>query len=1500
MQPGLPASCVAALAAVLLCSRSVTSVVAPSNNALSDIGLILDTTKCSRLPPPVNGSIHCDIIQTWTECTASCDPGFAFSGGNKQINFACSNSLGLWSPTDSVPDCFPLCFANSTGCLNGGVCVAPDTCSCPPYYSGLRCEESLKCVVTSQPAFGSAQCSDAGGFRVCSLACQAGYRLAGPQAYVCELSTGHWFPSLPSSPVVNAFPDCVTGRPTCPDLAPPANGELLCSENDEGLMTCQASCSDGYTFVEPVPDAYKCVDGKWSPTDSVPKCVEVSLPLSDGILGYTTGVFSPVGKVASQEMGYGMAWGQTHYRTFDGKIYRFRGLGSYLLVGDMQDHTFHIYVNNDMNPECGLSGAPACERSLTVLMEEVRIELRRDSDGPAAFAQGERLKLPVITYGVVIEQSASYILLKSGLGFTLRWDGADSVFVQISETMLGMTYGLLGTFDRDCSNDFTSITGQLTSVAITFAATFRVNALSAYPSQADFCDFQHTLSGFNPTSLSALLACKDLLNTACKDVVDPIPFYDACAEDICRAGGDASFVCDSMAAYFRECSRHGISVEWRSAQRCPIQCPCGMVYNSCGSSCPKTCFDATYDCEDDLCIDGCHCPEGTYLHNGTCLKREECPCLYIRREFTPGTRIQQDCNTCICQYGKWTCSQNQCDATCAVIGEVSYTTFDGRTYEFEGECQYTLVRGVSSCSTSLSYQIDVQLTKDCNQGGFSRAVILTVSGESARLGEAGQLLVSNSEEKLPYAGQGFQVERVSQEFVKLTLLNGLTLLFDGRNRVYVTAHPALMGSMEGLCGNFDNHQLNDFRTPLGDVESAPGAFANKWKALATCASAAVEVVDPCEINQYRRLRAQSVCGLLLQAPFSQCHEVVSHHTYYDSCMNTLCSTDLTWPECDSLADYSLACVRAGVAIAGWRDAVPECVALCPMGMQYLECGSACDASCGSLALELSARVDCSEQCVQGCSCPPGSVLDYEGRCVPPEDCPCVWEGIYYVSGEARMQDCNICECYRGKWLCTTNDCGTKDLCGPHQEYVSCKDPEPLTCDNMHLPRTRNTPQPSAGRCAGGCQCDNTTVWDAATGACVLPQECPCYHGGMSYGEGESMKVECNLCVCINQQWQCETKLCSGLCTAYGSSHIKSFDGKLYQFQGSCEYVYAQSIVDGPLGSFAVSAENVPCGTSGTTCTKAVTLAVTRAGVTHRLRLVRGEPVAADSALLFHVSYVGRWVFVRTDMGVTLSWDRGTHLQIKLDQGFSKGVMGLCGDYDGNQLNDFTTPQGIVVIQEDAFADSWKVRSYCLDAKLVTDTCALFPQREAWAKRKCGIIRSEAFAACHAEVPYYVYFERCVYDACGCDSGADCECLCTAVAAYAQECNRYGVYVYWRTPEFCPMQCDGCMRYDPCVPACPKTCENYERYEEVYASCPDVCVEGCRCVHDNEVFNELTTKCMRLEECVCKVIDGVLIYDGQKIDSLSDECRSCYCMDHDIQCIGPAVPQDGHASAVGSC
>ena len=36
----------------------------------------------------------------------------------------------------------------------------------------------------------------------------------------------------------------------------------------------------------------------------------------------------------------------------------------------------------------------------------------------------------------------------------------------------------------------------------------------------------------------------------------------------------------------------------------------------------------------------------------------------------------------------------------------------------------------------------------------------------------------------------------------------------------------------------------------------------------------------------------------------------------------------------------------------------------------------------------------------------------------------------------------------------------------------------------------------------------------------------------------------------------------------------------------------------------------------------------------------------------------------------------------------------------------------------------------------------------------------------------------------CDKGGDCECLCTAIAAYSMECARKSEYIFWRSQELC--------------------------------------------------------------------------------------------------------------------
>jgi von Willebrand factor len=79
---------------------------------------------------------------------------------------------------------------------------------------------------------------------------------------------------------------------------------------------------------------------------------------------------------------------------------------------------------------------------------------------------------------------------------------------------------------------------------------------------------------------------------------------------------------------------------------------------------------------------------------------------------------------------------------------------------------------------------------------------------------------------------------------------------------------------------------------------------------------------------------------------------------------------------------------------------------------------------------------------------------------------------------------------------------------------------------------------------------------------------------------------------------------------------------------------------------------------------------------------------------------------------------------------------------------------------------------------------LHPHRRQWAIHQCSVLKSSIFKPCHSHVSIDNYIERCIFDTCACDQGGDCECLCTAIAAYAQECSIRGVYIKWRSQDLC--------------------------------------------------------------------------------------------------------------------
>uniref|UniRef100_A0A4W6F901 VWFD domain-containing protein n=1 Tax=Lates calcarifer TaxID=8187 RepID=A0A4W6F901_LATCA len=199
---------------------------------------------------------------------------------------------------------------------------------------------------------------------------------------------------------------------------------------------------------------------------------------------------------------------------------------------------------------------------------------------------------------------------------------------------------------------------------------------------------------------------------------------------------------------------------------------------------------------------------------------------------------------------------------------------------------------------------------------------------------------------------------------------------------------------------------------------------------------------------------------------------------------------------------------------------------------------------------------------------------------------------------------------------------------------------------------------------------------------------------------------------------------------------------------------------------------------------------------------------------YHINTMGIYLVIEAKNGLVLIWNKKTTLMIKLSSTFKGRVCGLCGNYDGNIKNDFTTRSKEVVVDALVFGNSWKVSPTCPNANSLKNPCSLYSHRQAWAIKHCSIINSEVFSICHSKVDPQNYYDACVRDTCACNTGGDCECFCSAVAAYAAACDKAGACVKWRTPTICPVFCDfynpdgECeWHYEPCGKPCMKTCRN---------------------------------------------------------------------------------------------
>ncbi len=167
---------------------------------------------------------------------------------------------------------------------------------------------------------------------------------------------------------------------------------------------------------------------------------------------------------------------------------------------------------------------------------------------------------------------------------------------------------------------------------------------------------------------------------------------------------------------------------------------------------------------------------------------------------------------------------------------------------------------------------------------------------------------------------------------------------------------------------------------------------------------------------------------------------------------------------------------------------------------------------------------------------------------------CLFRGKMYRPGSMVFSD-----------LCTNCTCSPSGSVTCHRQ----------TCPSLSCPTSRQKRDENS--CCSTCPAGATTRSLPA----VRPDHC--MHEGIRYADGESWDTKCTRCTCSSGETRCVLRDCptlrcpagrrlveprngkccpecergeEGVCTVFGDPHYRTFDGSIFNFQGSCKYLLA--------------------------------------------------------------------------------------------------------------------------------------------------------------------------------------------------------------------------------------------------------------------------------------------------------------------------------------------------------
>ncbi|XP_074050909.1 mucin-19 isoform X3 [Macrotis lagotis] len=429
--------------------------------------------------------------------------------------------------------------------------------------------------------------------------------------------------------------------------------------------------------------------------------------------------------------------------------------------------------------------------------------------------------------------------------------------------------------------------------------------------------------------------------------------------------------------------------------------------------------------EDISCRRGCFCPIGMVRDSkGNCIFPDDCPCYFGGWEYDQGSTTTVGCNECTCIKGSWSCTQNKCQTSCHIYGDGHVKTFDGKSYSFDGLCQYSFVEDYCGQEYG-TFRVLTESVPCCEDGlTCSRKIIVALKDQNVVLHDGKVTVLKTLDSKECELNTSVFSMHTVGLYLILKFVNGLILIWDKNTRVSAILDPSWSRKVCGLCGNNNGDLKDDFTTRHASVAVGALEFGNSWKTSQECSDTVVQTF-PCDSNPYCKAWALRKCGIIRDSTFKDCHSKVDPDAYYTACLEEACACDMEGKYlgfCTAVAMYAEACSAVGVCIS-WRK--PD---LCPVYCDFYNAPGECSwhyEPCGTVKAKT-----CKDHLIgqkfatllEGCyaKCPDSAPYLDENtmKCVSLSECSCFYNDVIPAGGIIENECGRTCSCIAGQLQCS--------------------------------------------------------------------------------------------------------------------------------------------------------------------------------------------------------------------------------------------------------------------------------------------------------------------------------------------------------------------------------------------------------------------------------------------------------------------------------------------------